>query len=107
MRKKILLESITNKSLYPAFIKSNNLHKVMTVFASKGLEFDQVISYAQYYDLTNENQQNNHYVSITRAKDKFIMLEGETGYYIEQIKLKLEELNIKDYNSLFKFINHI
>ena len=34
---------------------------------------------------------NNHYVCVTRAEEKFVMMEGEFGKYSEQIGRKLIE----------------
>ena len=104
--KELLLESVTNKSLYLAFIKSDDLHKIMTIFASKGLEFDQVISFAKYYNFNDESLNNNHYVCITRAKDKFIMLESVNEHYLEQVNKKIKDSNIKYYETPLQFINH-
>lgn len=105
--KEILLEGVTNKSFYPAFIESDNLHKIMTVFASKGLEFDQVISFARYYNFNDESSINNHYVCITRAKDKLVMLETVSEHYLEQVSKKIKDSNIKYYETPLQFINHI
>lgn len=103
----LLLDTVTNKYFYPAFIKSNDLHKVMTVFGSKGLEFNQVISFAKYYNFSDESKKNNHYVCVTRAEEKFVMMEGELEKYSEQINSKLRELGIGSESTTFKLINHI
>lgn len=105
--KVLLLDSVTNKYFYPAFIKSNDLHKVMTVFGSKGLEFNQVISFANYYSFNDESKKKNHYVCVTRAEEKFVMMEGEFGKYSEQIGRKLIERGIDSESTTFKLIDHI
>lgn len=74
-------ESITNEKYSMAFKISEKKHKVMTVFAAKGLEFDQVISLSRYYKLHENEHMQNHYVCITRAKEKFVMLVERKEYY--------------------------
>lgn len=101
----LLLDSFTNEMYYPAFIKSDDLHKVMTVFGSKGLEFKQVISFSKYYNFENEGKKNNHYVCVTRAEEKFVMIEE--GNYSEVITNRARELGISKTNTLFKLIDHM
>lgn len=74
-------ESVSNSIYEMAFQLNEKKHKVMTVFSSKGLEFDQVISFSRYYKIYNNEHIHNHYVCITRAKEKFIMMIDDTNYY--------------------------
>ena len=46
----------------------------MTFHSSKGLEFDQVILFADDYDLSKEDSIYNHYVAATRAKERLIIV---------------------------------
>ena len=46
----------------------------MTFHSSKGLEFDQVILFAEDYDLSKEDSIYNHYVAATRAKERLIIV---------------------------------
>ncbi|WP_112181388.1 UvrD-helicase domain-containing protein [Paraliobacillus zengyii] len=95
-------ESIFNSNYDMAFRIIESKHKVMTVFASKGLEFDQVITFARYYKIYNEEHVQNHYVCITRAKEKFIMFIDDTEYYEHVSKIAYEN-GIEDSNTLFKY----
>ncbi|WP_183117353.1 UvrD-helicase domain-containing protein [Brochothrix thermosphacta] len=101
----LLLKTLSNKSLHISFIQSSELYKVMTVFGSKGLEFSQVISFSRYYNLENEGEKNNHYVFVTRAEKKVIIIDDHN--YNEIITKKANEKGILNTNSLFKSINHI
>lgn len=74
-------ESISNNKYDLAFKILDSKFKIMTVFASKGLEFDQVISFSRYYNIYCNRHLENHYVCITRAKEKFIMFIDDEKYY--------------------------
>jgi len=76
----LLYQTVQNDEFHAAFINTEDKHKVMTVFASKGLEFDQVISFSGYYNVHSGNNLQNHYVCITRAKDKFVMIDNSDLY---------------------------
>lgn len=100
----LLLETVTNQEYHPAFIKSNDLHNTMTVFGSKGLEFDQVVSFSEYYNFNDVNKKNNHYVCVTRAKEKFIMIENINSSYSETIIDCAENMDVFDSENIFKTI---
>lgn len=102
----LLLETLINPYYYPAFIESNDLHKVMTVFGAKGLEFNQVLSFASYYNFVEEERKNNHYVCVTRAEDKFIMFENITSNYTEDFNNFIKEIKKNDLKYLYKIIDH-
>lgn len=104
MELNLLLDTLTNKMYYSAFLKANDLHKVMTVFGAKGLEFNQVISFSRYYNFREEEKKNNHYVCVTRAEEKFIMIED--GTYTSDITLIAKEQGLLDNKKLFKLIDH-
>lgn len=74
-------ESICNSNYDMAFKLTEEKYKVMTVFASKGLEFEQVISFARYYKIYQDENVQNHYVCVTRAISKFIMFIDNDDYY--------------------------
>ncbi|MED0998343.1 UvrD-helicase domain-containing protein [Bacillus mobilis] len=95
-------ESICDSKYDMAFRLIESKHKVMTVFASKGLEFDQVISFARYYKIYNDENLQNHYVCITRAKEKFIMFIDDEAYYDHILKVANRN-GIKDINKLVKY----
>ncbi|WP_259424803.1 UvrD-helicase domain-containing protein [Bacillus velezensis] len=94
-------DSICNEKYDMAFRIMDSKYKVMTVFASKGLEFDQVISFARYYKIYNDEDLQNHYVCITRAKEKFIMFIDNEAY-IKHVKEVANKNNLKDINKLVK-----
>lgn len=100
----LFIDTITDEKYYSAFRKSNDLYKVMTVFGSKGLEFNQVISFSRYYDFNNEEQKNNHYVCVTRAEEKFIMIDE--GTYKDDILSKGKYQGIDDSQYIFRNIVH-
>lgn len=89
-------ESVKNSRYDMAFKILEEKYKVMTVFASKGLEFEQVISFAHYYEIYNNRHLENHYVCITRAISKFIMFINDIDYleYISKV-INNQELNEK------------
>lgn len=99
----LFIETIRNVEFYGAFIKSEEKHKVMTVFGSKGLEFDQVISFSSYYKIHNYRDLQNHYVCITRAKSKFIMISNNV--YDDFIMHNLDLTQMSNPNNLVKILN--
>lgn len=80
---KQLYDTLSNDSNRIAFVPSQSKYKIMTVFAAKGLEFDQVIGFGKDYLLTDQNKCNNHYVLITRAKEKVIMINDNVFYRLQ------------------------
>lgn len=69
-----LINTILNKKYHSAF-KLDEIRSVsMTLHSSKGLEYDQVIIFASDYNLENKEDINNHYVAVTRAKSKLIII---------------------------------
>jgi hypothetical protein len=62
-----LYETITNESLYNYFYQNDIQNIAITYLASKGLEFDQVVIFAEDYPLDKLESINNHYVASTRA----------------------------------------
>jgi len=75
-----LLETISNDEYKICFLKDGFKHKIMTVFSSKGLEFDQVVALCSDYDLRNDDKLNAHYVAVTRAKEKMILIDNTVAY---------------------------
>lgn len=95
-------ESICDSKYDMAFRLIESKHKVMTVFASKGLEFEQVISFSRYYKIYKDENLQNHYVCITRAKEKFIMFIDDKGYY--DFVLEVADSNgIKNIEKLIRY----
>ncbi|MDD1505940.1 3'-5' exonuclease, partial [Lysinibacillus sp. CNPSo 3705] len=91
-------ETYSDRRYCISFIKSKKKHKVMTVFATKGLEFDRVIVRASDYDFSTKNISNNHYVALTRAKKQVIIIEHEEFYieYLNEILAKKSISNLDE-----------
>lgn len=66
--------TIINDEYHPAFHMDELSHVAITFHSSKGLEFDQVIVFANDYQLNDEVSIYNHYVAVTRAKSKLIIV---------------------------------
>jgi Superfamily I DNA and RNA helicases len=69
-----MLLTIINDEYHPAFHMDELSHVAITFHSSKGLEFDQVIVFANDYQLNDEVSIYNHYVAVTRAKSKLIIV---------------------------------
>lgn len=99
-----LKETLSNHTFRDAFVPSKNKHKIMTIFSAKGLEFEQVIGFGKDYNLKDTNQRNNHYVLVTRAKDKLILINEINGIngmnYLEQVDEKISK-NSKSTSDFF------
>lgn len=104
----LFLDAVSNPYFTASFKNEFGLHKVMTVFSAKGLEFKQIISLSSYYsDFSDIKQMNNHYVCVTRAEDKVIMLESLEKEYSKKIKQIIFENGISIANNIFTVIDHI
>ncbi|MWC26697.1 UvrD-helicase domain-containing protein [Paenibacillus sp. MMS18-CY102] len=96
-------ESICDPQYDMAFQILDKKHKVMTVFASKGLEFDQIISFARYYKIHNGDDMQNHYVCVTRARSKLIMFIDNEDYHNYVLRTASDK-NQNDNDRLFRYI---
>ena len=85
----LLKETLSNHTFRDAFVPSKNKHKIMTIFSAKGLEFEQVIGFGKDYNLEDTKQRNNHYVLVTRAKDKLILIYERN--YLKQVDEKISK----------------
>ena len=80
---KKLLNTIQDKTWHAAFHTEDFQHTAITFHSSKGLEFDQVILFAEdYSDFSEPSTIFNHYVASTRAKTKLIIVS--TGNFHAQ-----------------------
>ena len=75
-----LYETINSDDYLPAF-DENLTNVAMTVHSSKGLEFEQVVLFANDFNLSDINQIYNHYVASTRAKQKLIIVYNQDEYW--------------------------
>jgi len=70
-----LYQTISDTSYHVAFEPDKYDHISITFHSSKGLEFDQVIVFAEDYRLSDMPSIYNHYVAVTRAKSKLIIVK--------------------------------
>ncbi|WP_294409383.1 ATP-dependent helicase [uncultured Ruminococcus sp.] len=75
---KKLFETITDSSFHVAYEMDKYSHIAITIHSSKGLEFEQVIIFAEDYRLSDMPSIFNHYVAATRAKNKLIIVESNS-----------------------------
>ncbi|CAH0311768.1 DNA helicase II [Peribacillus frigoritolerans] len=104
-----LVLTLEDESNSIAFNSEKIKHKALTVFTSKGLEFDQVVSFSNYYFGTNNfgykvNKFEDHYVCITRAKEKFIMIyeNFQYGLNINEIIKNNTGLSMNNFMKIYK-----
>ena len=96
-----LFETINNKIYYSYFNPDDYQNIAITFHSSKGLEFDQVIVFAEDYNLRDMTSFYNHYVAVTRAKEKVIIVYTNSRNSIAfqtNLKnvLKLSRLELRD-----------
>lgn len=70
-----LFLTVSQEKFYPAFDTAIYPNVAITLHSSKGLEFDQVILFANDYNLADEAGKYNHYVAITRAREKVVIVK--------------------------------
>ena len=69
------IEIVVTTSFHVAFEADKYKHIAITFHSSKGLEFEQVIVFAEDYRLSDMSSIYNHYVAVTRAKSKLIIVK--------------------------------
>lgn len=72
---KKMISTILEKEYHPAFHMDELSHVAMTFHSSKGMEYEQVVVFANDYPLNNADSIYNHYVAVTRAKNKLIIVK--------------------------------
>lgn len=72
---KKLYKTVTDTTFHVAFEPDKYQHVAITFHSSKGLEFEQVIVFAEDYRLSDMPSIYNHYVAVTRAKNKLIIVK--------------------------------
>lgn len=70
-----LYQTISNTNFHVAFEADKYQHVSITFHSSKGLEFEQVVVFAEDYRLSDMASVYNHYVAVTRAKSKLIIVK--------------------------------
>ena len=73
---KKLYKTISDEKYYPAYDTESYKHIAITFHSSKGLEFEQVIVFAEDYRLSDMSSIYNHYVAVTRAKSKLVIVKS-------------------------------
>lgn len=96
-----MVETIINSEYHPAFRMNELKHTALTVHSSKGLEYEQVIVIANDYTLADDTSIYNHYVAVTRAKTKLVIVKlndatnsWSGNKYYENLKKILSAKNI-------------
>jgi len=72
----LLYETILDKESHIAFDSVIYNHIAITFHSSKGLEFEQVVIFAEDYRLNDITSIYNHYVATTRAEKKLIIIKS-------------------------------
>lgn len=94
-----LYETICDKRYHSAFNIDDLKRIAITIHSSKGLEFEQVIMFVSDYRLSSEEDIYNHYVAVTRAKSKLIMVyikgDKNANQFAGKINDILAESNLK------------
>lgn len=107
-----LIDTIADTKFHSAFTIEKYNHIAITLHKSKGLEFEQVIIFAEDYELNKLDGIYNHYVAVTRAKKKLIIVRTATNAasnftnYLELI-FNESNLGIKDLVKLDEKYNQL
>lgn len=88
---KKLYTTISDSSFHAAYEADKYQHTAITFHSSKGLEFDQVVVFAEDYRLSDMPSIYNHYVAVTRAKSKLIIVKLN-NYNANCFQTNLEKL---------------
>lgn len=95
LESELLLQTLTDEKYRSAFINvKEKKNAIMTTHSAKGLEYDQTIIFTKYYfNKYNRNfDKKCHYVGITRAKEKLVLVD-DSGEYKQQISSMIQESN--------------
>lgn len=84
-----LYKTITEDIYHTAFKVEEYKNISITFHSSKGLEYDQVIVFAKDYDLNDISSIYNHYVAVTRAKSKLIIVNCNNLRFITNLNILL------------------
>ena len=107
-----MINTIVLKEFHPAFHIDELTHVAITFHSSKGLEYEQVIVFANDYALDNPDSIYNHYVAVTRAKSKLIIVrltdknEWAGSSYCQNLSSLFKRSGVK-VNEVMTIINEI
>ena len=87
-----LFKTVSNTSFHVAFSPEKYNHVAMTIHSSKGLEFEQVIVFAEDYALSNIESIYNHYVAVTRARSKLIIVRIKDSDKADKFQNNIEKI---------------
>lgn len=94
----LLYVTISKDDCADSFKQDNYKHKAMTCHASKGLQFEQVIIFAEDFFLKSDDDLYKHYVAVTRAKNKLIIVCSDSWHankYKEMVTTLLAKYNLE------------
>lgn len=86
-----LFSTVSSKKYHVAFNTDIYQNIAITFHSSKGLEFDQVILFAGDYNLSDMSGIYNHYVAVTRAKEKVVIVKC-SDYYANRFESNLSQI---------------
>lgn len=93
-------ESIIDERYQKSYTPELYQHISITLHSAKGLEFDQVIVFTEDFPLETTEQISHHYVAVTRAKEKLIIVNNPTNpkskRYIQNLSLKFHPIPLED-----------
>ena len=95
---KKLYKTIVDENNYYYFLQDSIQNISMTFHSSKGLEFDQVVLFAEDYNLYYHDSIYNHYVAATRAKERLIIVylgESKDQNFYRNLRNKIADMNKK------------
>lgn len=89
-----LLETISDQKYVSTYNQQQYKHIITTIHSSKGLQYDQVIILADDYFYRNKFDEQLHYVAVSRAKEKLLILFNNCLYInkISECVNKVREL---------------
>ncbi len=95
---KKLYKTIVDENNHYYFLQDSIQNISMTFHSSKGLEFDQVVLFAEDYNLYYPDSIYNHYVAATRAKERLIIVylgESKDQNFYRNLSNKIADMNKK------------
>lgn len=83
----ILEEILINPEMAKVYaIDNTRTHAILTTSSAKGLGYNQVVIFTDYYIRYGKFQKNQNYVGITRAKEKLILIDDFNETYKKAIE---------------------